>query len=179
MKETEKAKKLSGLSKQIITILNEVKENETLLQLLINNETNPFSREVTEEQKKKAFDVSDPDCKLLPIAFSPEATAKDEVFLRVYINSAELKDNGVNLKATLCFDIICAKSLWLIKTETESLIRPWEIASHLISQFDKYDMEGVGIIDFSGTSYLSVSNNYDALRIYAETLTIDVETNLI
>ena len=172
--------KMETMSKNIVTVLEQLSKNNALIELLIDNNNelpllldgDALEKKITPIIKKNIINPTNPDAKILPYPFEAEATTKDGSFIRVYYNNGEFNDNEVICESQLNVDIIVARSLWLISDGNKSLVRPYEIMSRVISMIGRSSVSPVRL-KFSGYQHLYINTKFDAIRLYADYMTVE------
>lgn len=109
--------------------------------------------------------------KLYPYPFDPNATLEDQVHLRVYYPNGVFQNNEMVQETLIYFDIICAKSLWLVN-DGKSAIRPYEIMKLVVDQFHDKTISTLGVLHFDEFVHLGVNDKFDAVRLVAEMTTV-------
>ncbi|SDX95594.1 hypothetical protein [Thermoactinomyces sp. DSM 45892] len=165
--------RLDSLSKNIVTILTELAKNEGLAKLLLNDVSTPFSSRLPPIDSNKILNQKSELCRIFPFPFSPEAHTEDHSFIRVYYPNGSFNENEVIAETQINFDIVVAKSLWLIEDGNRKLIRPYEIMSRVTDMLGKRSIGSTIQLKFSGWNHLSVNNRFDALRLYSEYMSVE------
>lgn len=163
--------KMETMSKNIIAVMMELSKNEGLARLLANNESNPFNTPV--EDKTRLINPNDTNAKIFPYPFDPEATVEDGSFIRVYYNDGDFDSIEVIAESQLHIDVIVAKSLWLINDGERSMIRPYEIMSRVLDMVGKRSLNSTIKLQFKGYQHLYINPKFDAIRLYAEYMSIE------
>ena len=158
-----------SMSKNIISILNELSNNDGLNCLLLNNTKNPFKNPVVTNLSKLIQDG-----KMLPYPFDVEATTSDGALIRVYYNDGELDSAEVISESQIHIDIICARNLWLINdVNGQPLIRPYEMLSRIIDSVGKRSVKSAIKLDIKGYQHLYINSKFDAIRLYCEYMSVE------
>jgi hypothetical protein len=164
--------KLESLSKNIVTIMDELAKNDGLARLLVHNVNNPFSPSLPAIDKSKLINQKSELCRIHPFPFDPEAQIEDASFIRIYYPNGRFNENEVIAESQINIDIVVAKSLWLIDDGQRRLIRPYEIMSRVVDMVGK---RGIGLIKlkFNGWNHLAVNTRFDAIRLYCEYMSVE------
>lgn len=191
------AEKINNLSSNIVNIMFELAKNDGLARLLVNenlpfdkskpNIINPSTFGTNKDDRMKLINPSNPDSKISPYPFDPEATIKDSAFIRVYYNQGEFNENETIQEMQLNIDIVVAKSLWLInggsKTsqhpngDGKSLIRPYEIMDRVVDIVGKRSFSNLIRVKFDGWQHLAVNTKFDAIRLYSDYFSVEAENH--
>lgn len=174
------AKRIYKMSDDIVGIMNALRYNDRLVNLLIIDETEasftndnrPKNFINTDDIDKKNIQIVKQDsafCRIHPTPFNPEAEENDKTMLRIYYNQGEF-DSEIITESSLHIDIIVAKSLWLIYDESEGrqIIRPYEIIDCIIDTIGRRSGNPLVSINFTGYQHLAVNTKFDAIRLYSE-----------
>lgn len=173
--------KLDSMSKNIVAIMNELSTKPALVELLINNDEHlPLLNNATKLKEKitdKVIkDVKSPrskSSKIKPYPFDVESTTEDGSFIRVYYNDGEFNENEVIAEGQIHIDIVVAKTLWLIDDGVDAMIRPYEIMSRITDAIGTRSVSPVRV-RFKGYQHLYVNTKFDAIRLYADYMSIEV-----
>ncbi|ARF70772.1 hypothetical protein B7C51_25210 (plasmid) [Paenibacillus larvae subsp. pulvifaciens] len=153
---------LKFLSKNLVLIIERIVDNQNICKYLKYNDISPLTKP---DIKLPATDLV--LSKVHPYPFEQVATTDDAVELRVYYPNISLDGSKAVSGVEVYFDIICAKSLWLIKDNKEKQIRPYQIALEIIEEFN--DSVGtIGKLNFRNLFHLVIGRQFDALRIEAK-----------
>lgn len=169
------AEKIYNLSKNIVQVMQILKENDGLAELLLNDIKNPFS--VPVKDKDELINPNSQNCRIKPFPFDPEAQIEDSSFIRVYYNTGDFNENETIQEMELHIDIIVAKSLWLINDGRQSLIRPYEIMDRVVDLVGKRSINNLIRLKFDGWQHLSVNTKFDAIRLYSEYYSVEAENH--
>lgn len=170
--------RLELLSQNLISIINRIlynekkddlKERQVIAQLLNYSVNKPYSEPIltTKQQAQSLFMKS-----VFPYSTDTyTGEAKSEI--RVYYPDIEF-DSTVMEDTMVVFDIVVHESLYLMRNElNKSVIRPLEIAKHLIDFFDKQSFDDtIGTLKFERILSLNFDNGYQATRLIAKMMTI-------
>jgi hypothetical protein len=165
--------RLGSLSKNVVTIMDELAKNDGLARLLVNDVSNPFSESLPTIDKSKLANQKSELCRIHPFPFDPEAQTEDSSFLRVYYPNGEFNKNEVIAETQINIDIIIAKSLWLIDDGQRKLIRPYEIMSRVTDMIGKRSIGTAIRLEFKGWNHLAVNTKFDAIRLYSEYMSVE------
>lgn len=160
--------KVNNLSKDVVSVMQILAKNEGLVQLLVNDISNPFSKSVP-SGTKILLD------KIAPFPFDIESTTEDGSFIRVYYNKGEFNENEIIQEMGMHIDIVVAKNLWLINDGERSLIRPYEIMDRVIDLVGQRSFNGEIKLNFSGWQHLAVNRKFDAIRLYADFWNVETD----
>lgn len=153
--------KLDVLAPNLITILSEVMKVQDIAKYLTYNVDTPLMQPDV-DSSSLMFKV------LYPFPFDMEANYEDCTQLRVYYPQGIFTENQQFAETSIYFDIIVARSLWLVSNGEISSIRPYEIMRLIVNQFDKKSIDTLGRIEFLRFDHLNVNEKYDCIRIQAE-----------
>lgn len=162
------------MSRNIIRIINTLAKNDGLVRLLINNQGDPLSHEVTDHIKKNITKPSSEDARIFPYPYDEEATVEESSFIRVYYNDGTFNASETIADCDLHIDIIVARNLWLIhdNAKNESLIRPYEIMDRVVDTLGRRGMGQVKV-DISGFQHHYVNTKFDCIRLYCTYTSIE------
>ncbi|MGL6081359.1 MAG: hypothetical protein ACRC4N_02480 [Gammaproteobacteria bacterium] len=164
-----------SMSRNLTDLLKKLSKNDTLCKLLLNASAEPLKDDIPKNTYSEIIRPSSESARIFPYPFAEDSTDKDKVFLRVYYNNGALNENETIGEAQIHIDIVCAKSLWLIRTENGSSIRPYEIMSRVMDSIGKKSI-GSGIkVSFERYQHLYVNQQFDAIRLYANYMTIETQ----
>lgn len=158
--------KLELLSPNLVMILNQIISQKEIAKYLNYSQKNPLSQP----------DIAMPATNLMfksvfPFPFDNAVATTDCSQIRAYYPNGTFQSREIIADTRIVFDIIVAKSLWLVNDGT-ALIRPYEIMKHLIALFSDKSIGTVGRINFHRFVHLTVNDKFDALRIEATMMTI-------
>jgi hypothetical protein len=158
---------LKLLSPNLIILLKEVMKNQNICKLLTYNSENPFIEPDITDTNSLMFD------KIFPFPFGLTTNTEEGTQLRIYYYKTRLKHNKVIEDTTIFFDIICSKTknVWLIN-DGEPKIRPYEIASELITHLGKEPIGTVGKLNFEEAFPIHLNEKFDAIRVVGKMMTI-------
>jgi len=165
--------KMESMPKNIVDIMFELTKNDGLAMLLINNESKPFDKPVSDSDKMNMIKPNSEKTKIFPYPFDTEATVTDGSFIRVYYNDGDFNENEVIAESQIHIDIICAKTLWLINDGTRSTIRPYEIMGRIIDKIGKRSLNSTIKLKFEGYQHLYINQKFDAIRLYASYMSVE------
>lgn len=107
--------------------------------------------------------------KMWPMRFDEQIEIEDCSQLRVYYLNGDFANDMVVSEMNVVFDIIVAKSLWLInESDGSSSVRPYSIANELIKQFRNKSVGTVGKLLFKNFRHIAVNNKFDGIRLVAK-----------
>jgi hypothetical protein len=157
---------LKLLSPNLIILLKEVMKNQNICKLLTYNSENPFIEPDITDTNSLMFD------KIFPFPFGLTTNTEEGTQLRIYYGRTKIKNNIIE-DTTIFFDIICSKSrnIWLIN-DGDAKVRPYEIASELVSYLSKEPIETVGKLYFDDVVPFHVNEKFDSVRVTAKMMTI-------
>jgi hypothetical protein len=146
------------LSPALVSVLNQAILSENLVKYLYYNNIDPLSQPAIVDSSillnKSVF----------PAPFDNEITWDDCSQLRVFYLSGQLQDNMVVDGTKVIFDIVCAKSLWMI---SGSQIRPYQIMAELEKQLRGVSVPIAGKLVFKTFHHMAVDKQFDAIRLIA------------
>lgn len=172
----DKLEDFSTMSNKIVDVMSIVSLNETLVKLLLNNETDPYNSPFpTDYREGDIIKQSSKYCKISPTPFNPEAEDEDGSMIRVYYNNADFNDNETIMEADIFIDIIVAKKIWLINNRkiNKSFVRPYEIANIIINTLGRDSIHNPPPLKFKGFNHLHINTMFDSIRIYAEDFSVE------
>jgi hypothetical protein len=102
--------------------------------------------------------------KIHPFPFDPVSQENDAVELRIYYPEGAFDDTKSIMETFLYFDIVCAKSLWLV-SDDKSAIRPYMIMNHIFDHFNKVSVGTLGRIKFTNFAHLHINQKFDCMRL--------------
>lgn len=163
--------KLESMSKNIVSILESLSKNEELRRVLALDVKNPYDRSNPSPTAKELLKEGGANQRLFPYPFDLEATTLEGSFIRVYYNDFDFNSNEVIMESELHIDIIVSKSLWTINNGKESFIRPYDLASRVISLVGRRSVGAHRKIEFTGGTHMYVNTKFDCIRLYAKYFT--------
>lgn len=147
------------MSDNLTLIINELINNQKICKYLYYSQTDPLSQpDLILPAKKLVMS------KIHPYPFDPVTQEKDAVEIRVYCPEGEFDNSKSVLKTFLFFDIVCAKSMWLISGE-KSAIRPYMIMKSVFEHFNKVSIGTLGRIEFTNFAHLHINQEFDCVRL--------------
>jgi hypothetical protein len=152
------------LSQNLTLILNKVLTDQSLCKLIAYNDTKPLSQPDISDTKTLMLD------RLMPYPFDTKAEISDTVQLRVYYIGGDFTSNHVIDETRVSFDIVVAKSLWLINNG-KSAVRPYEIMTKLVEMFHEHSIDTVGILKFKSFRHVPFNAQFDCIQLVAEMTT--------
>ena len=167
--------KMESMSKNIVAIITELQKVQVLMRLTLNDVNDPYQMAVSQIQINEASDPKNPNARILPYPFDPEATIDDGSFIRAYYNNGDFDDSEVIAESNIFIDIIVAKSLWLIHDSNlnESRIRPYEMMGHIINKVGKRSLGSTIRLKINGYQHMSVNTKFECIRLYCEYYSVE------
>lgn len=184
--------KLETMSRNVVDIMFTLARNEMLGRILAHDVQNPYeikrdtdgSKMIDSDgnyifvlPKPEPIELIKPDsskARIFPYPFDPEATEMDGSFIRVYYNSGEFSPEEVIAESQIHIDIIVSKSLWLINNDNnESLIRAYDIMGRVVDLVGRRSVGRHAKVKFTGYSHLYVNTKFDAIRLYAQYMSVE------
>lgn len=159
--------KLELLSDNLTIILNELLNSQEVAKYLTYPYGNAIERPNVTLPAKSLMMKN-----VFPYPFNPKIQTEDCSQIRVYYPDGEIDDSEAWLDTDVFFDIVVAKTLWLVSDSEREAIRPYEILRYLIEHFKDRSIGTVGKLKFSRFVHLNVNENFDAIRIGARMLTV-------
>lgn len=148
------------LADNLVLLMKEVASIPEVAKYLSYDQKNPLSFP----------DVDNPNSLILkkihPYPFDPIAQTVDTTEVRIYYPEGVFDGSGAVADSFVYFDIITAKSLWLI-SDGKSSIRPYMIMKYLVDHFTKKSIDTLGRIQITNFAHLHINQNFDALRLEA------------
>lgn len=158
--------KLELLSPNLVLILNEIIQDKEIAKYLYYNQSNPLTQpDIPLPAKNLMFK------NVFPYPFDNAATVADGSQVRVYYPNGYFENREIISDTAIVFDIIVAKSLWLVN-DGSALLRPYEIMKNIVTLFSDRSVGTVGRINFNRFVHLTVNDKFDAIRLEAKMLTI-------
>jgi hypothetical protein len=105
--------------------------------------------------------------KVFPYPFLSTSVESDCSHIRIYYPDGVFDESGEVLGTSIFFDIVVAKSLWLVN-DGKSSIRPYMIMHYLSKHFQSKSIGTLGRICFSNFVHLNVDERFDAIRLQAD-----------
>jgi hypothetical protein len=158
--------KLELLSKNIPLMLEQILNSREITKYLTYNQKNPLSQVNTALPANGLMFKN-----VFPYPFDSTATLEDCSQVRVYYSNGYLDTREITHNTQIVFDIIVAKSLWLVN-DGVSLVRPYEIMKHIVALFSDKSVGTLGKINFHRFVHLTVNDKFNAIRLEASMLTI-------
>jgi hypothetical protein len=163
--------KLELLSPNLVQIIDRCVKCENLGKLLYYNTQNPLTNIPVNPSVIAPFGSSE---RILPYPF--DITFKDEERSQIHIYYPDITFiNNANVEqASVWFDIVVHKKLWLYMQDNVKYVRPYEIASLITYLFDgtiPNTKSTVGELNFSGMGHVVVNEEFNALRLEAKMTT--------
>lgn len=164
---------LKNVGKSLVTIIQELRADKGLMQLLLSNKNRPYEdMSITDAFIEKQ---TAPDLNILsPFPFNELAQVADVSQLRVFSANTYLSSNNIISDTGIVFEILIPKSLWLIWDENgDSTIRPYEISARILNVLLDKNLKGLGKLKFDGFSQISVGTSFEGIRLFAKYWTIE------
>lgn len=160
--------KINNISSNLVLIMQEIVNNQTLCKYLNYNQSNPLTQANLTLPANSLIMT-----KVFPYPFDVKTEQIDISQLRIYYPKGDFGSNQVIENTDIWFDIVVAKSkeLWLVNDGT-ALIRPYEIMKNIINHFDGKSVSTVGRLKFNRFYHVSVNEKFDCVRLVAEMFTI-------
>lgn len=159
-------KRKHRLSKALTSImLKTIDGNVELAKYLVNNTSKPLSgsSEIDNHFKFESLIMN----KVKPYPFDDSSTTKEGSELRIFIHSGKMNTDGVVRDSLVIFDIIVAKSLWLVSDNGPEL-RPYNVMDCITEQLEDVSIPGVGKLDFVEYAHLMINEKFSGIRLFAE-----------
>lgn len=147
--------KLDELSSDLVKLIEQCLESQTLAKLLYYAVPNPYQQPTLVTRELAPYGSKE---RILPYPFDVNYKADQRSQLHMYFPSVAFKNNMVVEDTLVWIDIVVHKKLWLISNNGKKLIRPYVIAQEVVN----------ALIDpcfFFELNHLSVNEEYDCLRI--------------
>jgi hypothetical protein len=152
---------LELLSDNLTIIIDELIGIQNIAKYLAYDLKNPLGQPLVKIPAKSL--VLD---KIYPYPFDPVVTVEDCSQLRVYYPKSDFKSDAVIGNIEVNFDIVVAKSLWLINDGlSKSSIRPFMIMKEIVEHFNRNSIKTLGQLDFEGFIHLNVNEKFGAIRL--------------
>jgi hypothetical protein len=160
--------KLELLSDNLMIIISELLNNQSISKYLKYNESNPISKPDIQLPANSLLMN-----KIFPYPFDPTIKTEDCTQIRVYYPDGELDDAQVWLETDIFFDIVVAKKLWLTNEGVErSSVRPYEIMRHIVEHFKDRSIDTLGKLKFTRFVHMNANDNFEVVRLGACMMTI-------
>lgn len=150
------------MSDNLTIALNEIIKNQKLAKYLYYDVDNPLSKPDLKLPAKQLIKN-----KVFPYPFDPVATIDDCTELRVYYPETVFDGSGAVGYTKLNFDIVVAKSLWLVN-DGKPAVRPYMILDELKKIFESESISTLSRLRFTNFIHLYVNTKFDAIRAEAE-----------
>ena len=157
------------MSDNLIIIIDEILKQQELCKLIHYNEKFPFEQP---NLTLPANHLIRTDEKVLPYMFDEKAVLEEQSQLRVYYPEFQFVNGQVVENTLIHFDIICAKTLWLINVGGKGKIRPYEMIKYLVSHLYDRSIGTVGKLRFIGGQQLTVNEKFASIRVFADMMTL-------
>jgi hypothetical protein len=155
---------LGLLSQNLVLILKALINNQNLLKYVVYDETNPLDGV---DLELPYVQIIGEEGRMLPYPFDNTVEQVDCTNIRVYYPEGEIDESQVIAETYVCFDIIVAKSLWLISDGQSSDIRPYKIMNEIMKTFKDKSVDTVGRLKFTDFTHMSVNDKFHAIRLNA------------
>lgn len=159
--------KLELLSTNLVKIIEGCVRNDSVAKLLYYNINDPLSQPSINPSTIAPFGASE---RVIPYPFDINYKEEQRSQLHIYYPDLQFV-NGANVEEVVVFfDIVVHRKLWLFTQNGQKLIRPYEIASNIASQFDgslPNTKTTIGKLDFLGMNHMPVNEEFDCIRIQA------------
>jgi len=165
--------KLESMSKNIVSILLTLANNEQFCRILALDVKNPYNPAIPSPSKEALLKSNGEQQRLFPYPFDLEATTLDGSFVRVYYNDFDFNSNEVISEARIHIDIVVSKSLWLINNGSESLIRAYDLAGRIVDLIGKRSIGNHRKFKVDGGSHLYINTKFDCIRLYIDYMSVE------
>lgn len=154
-----------NLSSNIISAIDEVLRNQTLVNFLAWNGDNPSSEAISPSSIAPKGEIE----RVFPYPF--DTTFKNDVRtqLHIYYPNISFENNGNAGRAVILFDIVVHKDIWLLTDGGKKVIRPYEIVKLILNTFKGKKVEGLGEIHFVTGDHIVVNEQFEGFRLVATT----------
>ena len=163
---------LGHMSNNVVDVMQAIASNKGIRTLLYVSETDPFDSEY-EADIPDEIEILAPNNeknRISPVSFNMDAQIDDRTEIRVYYNIGRFSKEGKHVDYNIHIDIICAKTLWLMRDiNCKSKIRPYEIMSRIFDVVGQKNINQINIGKPVQFQMLSVNERFDAIRIYFNT----------
>jgi len=154
------------LSPALLDILNQAVQSQNLVKYLYYNTQTPL----------QGADITDVSSLLynqvFPSPFDTTIEQEDCSQLRVFYQTGKIQNDMVVDNINVIFDIIVAKSLWLINDGNgNSQVRPYMIMSELEKQFRNQSVGRAGRLLFQSFDHIMVDKMFNGIRLTARMTT--------
>lgn len=157
-------KNFDRLSKNIITIIDEILKNQRLVNYLAIDGDNPSTSSPVPPKTIAPKGASE---RIFPHPF--DITFKDGVRsqLHIYYPEVDFENNGHAGVILILFDIVVHKDIWLLMDKGEKVIRPYQIGSLILESFKDKNIHGLGEIHFVKAKHAVVNEQFEGFRLIA------------
>lgn len=158
--------KFRDLSKNTISILNEVLKNKDLIKMIYYNDKTPLKNEEVINSGSLINDL------IFPTPFSGEVPKKELTNLRVFFPAGRV-NKRVMLGSKVSFQIVIHKNLWNIRDREENQgLRPYEIMAEIVDQFEDKTICHMGVLHFSNFYYHHINSSWGVYTLEASMTTM-------
>jgi|HigsolmetaGSP11D_1036233.scaffolds.fasta_scaffold07301_5 hypothetical protein len=157
---------LDRLSKNIISIIEEVLKNQRLVNYLAINGNDPS---ISPPVSPMLIAPKGDNERIFPYPF--DTSFKDDVRsqLHIYYPHMTFKNNGKVGHPFINFDIVVHKDIWLLTDKGEKIIRPYEILSMILDTFSGKIIPNLGQVHFLDGVHVVVNEQFEGVRLTAKT----------
>ncbi len=156
---------LDLLSSNLVLILKELIKNQNLLKYVMNDVRSPLTG--VDFTLPYYQIIGGESGRLFPYPFDNTVEQVDCTNIRVFYPEGEIHEGQITAETYVCFDIIVAKSLWLIGDSQSSEIRPYKIMNEIVKTFRDISVDTVGRLRFTDFTHMSVNDKFQAIRLSA------------
>lgn len=180
-----KAYTIDVLSTTIVSTLDLLASDEEIFKLLYYTTDNSLGNDLKNDRRAyKVFTDKDiikhgnENQRIKPYPFSPKLQTTHECFIRCYFNQGNItRRNNSWSENQMNIDIICSHGLWLTadKKNQTKIVRPYAILSRIMDRLQ--ETKGINKLPQpSGFQHFTINENFECLRIYANTKIIEKDT---
>lgn len=151
------------LSDNIISIINEMLKNQSLVNYIGYNGNDPDSQTIN----PATIAPNGVQQKIFPNPFNANYVGDVRSQVHVYYPQFTFINNGHANKVMLAVDICVHKDIWLMKNGSKKLVRPYQIAKLIIETLGNRHIPSVGKLHFSNGEHSIINEEFEAIRLFA------------
>lgn len=153
------------LSPNLILIIDQILSNQEICKYLNYNKDNPLTQPDLILPAKNLFLK-----KIFPYEYNPNITMEDCTQLRIYYPSGRIINKAIE-DVVVVFDIIVAKTLWLVN-DGKPLLRPYELLKLIYNEYQNKSISTVGVLSFRGWNYINYNDKFNGIRFFSSMWTL-------
>lgn len=157
--------KLDLLSDSLVLVLTELLKNDNLCKLVKYDSQTPL------EENGLDHELSDLlFSRIFPFPFNSEIVLEDCSRIHVWFPNGYFDDSGAININDLFFDVVIARSLFLINIDGKPKIRPYEITREIIKTFENKSVGTLGKLHFENFIHLMANDKFDVIRLKTDNM---------